>query len=651
MKHLVFGTAGHIDHGKTSLIKALTNVDCDTHKEEKERGITINLGFTYLNLENNTSIGVVDVPGHKDFIHTMVGGACGIDFFLLVIAADSGIMPQTKEHFNILKVLGIKKGIIVITKIDLIDEMILELAKEEIDDFLKGTFLENAPIVEVSSTSGKGINNLRSAITGITKNIDEKPKGNLFRLYIDRIFNIKGFGTVVTGTVMNGEICTSKEIFVLPENRDPLRIRKMERHGEPTDTVYAGDRAAINIVGLKKNDFERGMIVSDAYIEATTFVDAKLTLFEGSTNLNLWSDVIYYSGTFESRARIHLINKNKIREKDNAIVQIHLDKPCILLNGDRFVIRNTSNDQTLGGGSIIDAKPLHHKRRPLKLIESISKLAEGSIIEQIRTEVRKKLIPVGAQNIAKSLNISLDEIVKVCKKNEFDDLLVYQINDEIILIEKVRDNRFTERIIDNIKAYHKRNPMISYGMTSQSLINKFGFKGIEICEIYVNALLEKIGKDNIIKKKKDTWIITDHMPTIDNDTLDEINWLELLLRNYKMQTPLMSEIEYKTHQKGIYKDKLKQYLHYLTKEKKIYKIKDDYIHTSIVDSCRKKILSALVKRNEGLTISQFRDITGGNRKICLLLIGQFDKEEITIRKDDCRFITKKGIELVNSGIS
>jgi len=636
------GTAGHVDHGKTALIKALTNVDCDTHNEEKRRGITINLGFAYLDLPSGVSIGIIDVPGHKDFIHTMVGGVSGIDFVLLVIAADSGIMPQTLEHFNILEILGVKKGIIVLTKIDLVDEDLLTLALDEIHNFVKGTFLENAPIIKVSSIKGTGINKLKEIIDKTSTEVEEREKGQFFRMYIDRIFNMKGFGNVLTGTVSSGEADISKPIYLLPGNKKKLRIRRIEKYGKPTEKIVAGDRAAINIVGLERADFEPGNIITDTLLNETKLVDANLSLFKNCSPLALWSNIVFHSGTFYSQARIHLLNRDELPGAENAMVQIHLEKPCVVLHGDRFVIRNTSSDQTLGGGIIVDAKPLHHRRRPPKLIQSISKLAEGSMSESIRIEVNKKLMPIEAEDIARNLNISIKELINICKAAEFHDIKLYYTQNSIILINKDRDKRFIERITGNINAFHKRNPLIPNGLSVNELISKLGFSGSSTGSQYCNMLMNDLEKYGHIKKSGNTWISANHKVTIPEYIKKDTSWLEKIINDYKTQAPLMSEIRFKAKRRGISEKELKQYFHFLIRAGKVYHIEDDYLGSEIVDKCRTMLLKELIKNNAGITVSQFRDLISGNRKIALLLFAQYDSENIIRREGDFRYITDKG---------
>ena len=637
------GTAGHVDHGKTALIKALTNYDCDTHKEEKKRGITINLGFTHYALPSGDNIGIIDVPGHKDFIHTMLSGVFGIDFVLFLVAADSGIMPQTKEHLNILQILGMKKGIVVITKVDLVDDDILELAKEEINDLLKNTFLENAPVVEVSSVTGFGINKLKNKIFDIVNSIEKRNIDNFFRMYIDRLFTVKGFGNVATGTVINGEITKDDEVYLLPGKKNkPLKIRRIERFGNAADKVTAGDRAAINILGIDKDDFKRGMIISDSFFDETMMIDAKLQLFESASSLKLWSNVMFFSGTFETNAKIHLLTVDLLEPGNSAMVQIHFEKPCVILHNDKFVIRNSSSDRTLGGGFVVDAYPLHHRRRPEKLVASMSKLAEDSLPELIKIEVKKCLIPLKADDIAKKINKPLKEIVDVSLNNKIEDITSYKIDKTIVFIETKRDKKFYQRVVSNIRAYHNNNPIFNNGLTINEIKSKLGFSDIAIGDEYISLLLNKIADDGIIKKQNNTWMLSDFKVSLSQDIISEINMVEKFFKDYNMQVPLMSEIQPLAYKNKIKYDKLNKYIKYLVKNRTLYYIEGNYIHKSVVDRCRKKLLVFLSQNKEGINIAGFRDLVSGNRKMCLLLIGLFDKEGVTVRKGDFRFITEHG---------
>ncbi|MBP7563219.1 MAG: selenocysteine-specific translation elongation factor, partial [Candidatus Cloacimonetes bacterium] len=306
MKHLIMGTAGHIDHGKTSLVKALSGFDCDTHPEEKQRGITIHLGFTHVRLNEELDIGIVDVPGHKAFVNTMISGVSGIDFVILIIAADSGIMPQTREHLQIMQMLNIQKGLIVINKIDLADQEMTDLLEEELIDFTADTFLENCPIIKTSAKTGFGIEELKSAIISLTTDIQSKSEKGIFRQYIDRIFQVKGFGTVITGTVLSGLLRSNDRLFILPDKKE-LKIKRLERYAQEVDLIQAGDRASINLAGIDSTSLQKGMLLSSRVYESTNRIDVRLQLFDQVKELPLWSHVLFISGTNEVPAKIHLI--------------------------------------------------------------------------------------------------------------------------------------------------------------------------------------------------------------------------------------------------------------------------------------------------------------------------------------------------------
>ncbi|MFY9592245.1 MAG: selenocysteine-specific translation elongation factor, partial [Bacteroidales bacterium] len=416
MKHLIIGTAGHIDHGKTSLIQLLSGIDCDTHKQEKERGITISLGFSHVGLPSGQVLGIIDVPGHKDLIDTMISGASSINLVLLVIAADEGIMPQTSEHLNIINALGIKHGIIVLSKIDLVDEELVEIAKSEIKDFVQNSILENSPIIGVSSHTGEGKDNLILELENFVKSYQETEFKDNFRMYIDRLFVVKGHGSVVTGSVLDGKLESGEEVFLLPSNSKKFRVRAMEKYGKPTEIVQKGDRAAINLIGLKQEDFTRGMLISKNEIVSTKLIDVYISSFDLVPTLKLWTDIIFISGTYQSMGKMHLIDKEKLFAGDDAIAQIHLEKDFVGEIKDRFIFRNSSDDISLGGGFVIDNQPLHHKRRNLELSQKLRNIAtnliQGNELESnILRIIEKEPRPFGIDEIVEKTLSSKEEIL------------------------------------------------------------------------------------------------------------------------------------------------------------------------------------------------------------------------------------------------
>jgi selenocysteine-specific elongation factor len=642
MKHLIMGTAGHVDHGKTALIKALTNIDCDTHKEEKKRGITINLGFAHLDLPTGDSVGIVDVPGHKDFVHTMVGGASGIDFVLMVIAADSGVMPQTREHLQIMKVLGLKHGLIALTKIDLVDDPeLLELSMADIRELVAGTFLENSPIVPVSIKTGEGLEILKEEISRLITRVEEKPAEGVFRIFVDRIFSISGYGTVVTGSVASGRLRVKDRVYLLPGGKKELTVRRLERHGKEVPGVMAGDRASVNLVGLDRADFEKGMIISDRILKETKMVDAKLELFENSPAFGIWSQVIFFTGTYEKPAKIHLIDKNEINAGETGLVQVHLQEPCVLRHGDRFVLRTSSNDMTLGGGEIIDIAPLHHRRRPGKLVTKMTAIARGKLPELISNEVRKLFRAVTAKEIAFNLNVSTREVEEYAKKKLAKDIVKYEVKDGMILITGERLHNLRQGIVNAVKDFKKQNPLADRGANLNEIMGGLKFaRGSADEDVLRIVLADQVQKEKLIEKNK-TWMPSDEMDAINKTMEAHLNFFSDYLKSFAMTTPLMSQIRNEAEKRNLSEKELKQVLYKLTSTGQVYRVKDDYIHADIVDNCREKLKKELANRKQGITVAEFRDLVGGNRKICLLLLAQYDSEMLTQRQGDVR-VLKKG---------
>ncbi len=647
MKHLIMGTAGHIDHGKTALIRALTGIECDTHKEEKKRGITINLGFAYMDLPSGDSIGIVDVPGHKNFISTMVAGAGGVDFALMVIAADSGIMPQTREHLQIMRILGIKSGIIALTKIDLVDDEIAQMAVEEIHEFVEGSFLEDAPVIAVSSKTGQGIQTLRQAIEKQVDQVPQRSAGEVFRLTVDRVFTVSGFGTVVTGSALGGSIETGDTVYLLPGEK-PLRIRRMERHGKEVKQIYAGDRASMNLVGLDRDDFERGMIISDRLLHPTRMLDARLQMFEHDRAFGIWAQGDFIVGTFDAQARVHLIDADRLCGGQKAIVQIHLPRECVVMAGDRFVLRSSSSDLTLGGGEIIDPLPLHHRRRPEELIEKLRMIADGTLSDLVAAEVRKRHTAVSHREIAAAINTSQSEVNDAIASGLPSDIVVYGKEHDWYLIPRSENSRICERVQKDIAYHHRNNPLDSGGRTLEELLGIVGLKKAPSGEPLLRLMLDRLSGENLIKKVGHTWALADHEVQIIAEMREVIRFVETFLKENDLKAPLVNELIDKAAKYGFDRHKIYQTLRYLENNGKVYAADNTFIHADIVDPIRKKLLKALNSSEEGLTVAQFRDLIGGNRKICLLLYGLFDKEGITERRDDVRVITARGKELLQS---
>ena len=645
MKHLIMGTAGHIDHGKTTLIQKLTGYNCDTHKEEQLRGITINLGFTNLKLSDDNHIGIIDVPGHKDFVNTMISGASGIDFGLLVIAADSGIMPQTLEHIQIMDMLKIHNCIVALTKTDLVDAELLELAEEEIREEFEGSFLENAPIVRVSAKSGDGISDLINEIDRMVNSLDERTHGEVFRMYIDRVFNVQGHGTVVNGTVESGELAKTDNLFLLPDYKE-LKIRKFEKFGEDVDMIQAGDRASINVGNFQKKDFKRGQMLTDRFIKSTEMIDVELSLFKNVKPIHLWSHVQILIGTYFSQAKIHLINKDRLEGGDTAIAQIHIEKPCICQYGDRFIIRNTSNDLTLGGGEIVDANPLHHRRRPEGLISALVKLVKGDISEKVSAEARKRMLPLSDDEVADILNVSKFNIWKAVEKDIAEDIAVISDKENVFLWRRTLLEKLEKKIKRHLQIFHKRNPIEERGRTFQEIMGVFGVHRDTSLEKVMHIVLLDLESRNLLRKKENTWALSSHNVVLTEQDHKHIRFVKHFISHSNMRVPLWSELVPASQNMGMSETKLKQVLSYLVNRKFCYNIEGNFIWSNIVDNSRITLLKYALEHEDGFTVATFRDLIDGNRKICLLMLAKFDSEAIITRKGDYRYITGKGMEFL-----
>lgn len=649
MKHLIIGTAGHVDHGKTTLVRALTGIDCDTHKEEKERGITINLGFAHIDLPSGQSFGIVDVPGHKDFIRTMVAGAYGIDMFLLVIAADSGVMPQTAEHIKIIRMLGVKHGVVALTKTDLVDEEIMELVQMEIAEFLEESGIGDAPIIGVSAVTGKGLEELKSAIATSSLKVKEKELRANFRMYIDRLFNVKGLGYVATGSVLEGEISAGKDVFLLPGNAGKFKIRSIERHGEPVETVFAGDRAALNLAGIKNDEYERGMVLTGMEIPETSMIDATFTLFEPGITLKLWSNVIFYSGTFECTARMHLLTNDKLKTGENVVVQIHLGRPAILMNKDKYILRNSSGDHTLGGGTIIDIHPLHHRRRNTELSRNLEDLAlsvEGNLelLKVIHLALKKEQLPVFSSEIALKTELDEAKIIAGLEQNQGEEVVMFSNKQNHILLSRTIFEEYRKKTVDEVSLWNKKNPLVEEGPDILELSGKLGFTGKEAARLCLEEMLKQLTVDGVLRQVADTWSLADHKIKIDVRTQEQLVWLENQIRNAGMELPDMNRIEEKSKDLKIQKDRLKMMLQYLGRQNKIAYYDNEYIHRSNLDECRKILLSDLIKKERGINEKDFRLLLNTTKRMVQVLEGIFLEEGYIAKRSFYIDITEKGKE-------
>ncbi len=626
MKNVILGTAGHIDHGKTTLIKALTGRETDNLKEEKQRGISINLGFTYFDLPSKKRVGIVDVPGHEKFIKNMLAGACGIDIVLLVIAADEGVMPQTIEHLDILNYLDVKKGIIVLTKCDLVDEEFIELVKDDVREKTKGLFIEGAPIVEVDSVSRRGLDELVQKIDELSEDIEEKKTDAPSRMSIDRVFSLKGFGTIVTGTLIEGKISVDDEMTIYPSEKK-VKVRNLQVHGCDVKTAYAGQRTAINLSNIKVSEIQRGDVIAQTgSVEESMMIDVNVSLVEHcKKSLKHWDRIRIFHGTKQILCRIVPLNEDEIPYGESGYAQLRLEEKIVAKKGDRFIIRSYSPMDTIGGGVIIDTAPKKHKIYDESVIEALKIKEKGELKDILEEYLKLNLSNYITLKDLVSYTGEKEEYVKEGLNALIDENKVFCVNKYYLHISHYQ--KLKEKVIDILTKYHKQY-RLRHGILKEELRSKV---------------------DNSLKVKD--------MDVILNKMVEEkdIKVQDNLVSNYdfevkfnQKQLSIKKEIEDKSRKNGLNslmtKDDIcnknkfyEEVLEALTGET-IQKLDDTYYIDKKVYENVKKDLVEYLNKNKEITVAQFRDITKSNRKIAIAMLEHFDRNRITKRIEDKRIL-------------
>ena len=625
MKNIIIGTAGHIDHGKTTLIKALTGRDTDTLKEEKQRGISINLGFTYFDLSNNKRVGIVDVPGHEKFIKNMLAGSFGIDIVLLVIACDEGVMPQTIEHVDILNFLDIKNAIIVLTKCKKVDKEFKELVKEDIREKFKGTFVDNVDIIEVDSTSGYGIETLKNNIDDISKNIETKSENSQSRLNIDRVFSLKGFGTIVTGTLLEGKIKVNDELIIYPKGIK-AKIRGIQVHGENVDISYAGQRTAINISNVKVEEINRGdVLASINSLEESKMLDVKISLVNHTNKeLKHWDRLRLYHGTKEVLCRAVPLDKEYIKKGESAYVQLRLEEGIVVKKGDKFIIRTYSPMETIGGGVIIDKSIRKHKKFDSNVIESLKLKELGQpkdIIEEYLKQNKREYHTIRSLTSYTGFNEdTIIENIKILIENN----KVVNINNYYIHINLYESLK--KEILSLINNFHNKNKL-KKGISKEELRSKIStnLKARDLDIVIFNMVNEKKIKivDKLISKYDFKVVLNDNQKAIKLDIqkqlkksgLTSILTVDEICINHNYKEVLESMIGYEVE--------LLDDIHIIDKEN--YEI-------------AKNSLLSYIKENKEITLAEYRNLINSSRKNCLIILEHFDRNRITKRIGDKRII-------------
>lgn len=634
MKNIIIGTAGHIDHGKTALVKALTGIETDTLKEEKKRGITINNGYAYLKLNNEVLVGIIDVPGHEKLIKNMISGISSIDLVLFIIASDEGIMPQTKEHMEVLNILNIKNAIIVMTKCDLVDEEWREFVKSEIREFTQNTNLENAPIISVSSKDGTNIEELKNEINRQIEAIETKDKGEIFRLPIDRVFNVNGFGTIITGSALGGIVRVSDELEIITNKNDNInvRVRGIEVHGISKKQAGAGERIALNIVYDDKQTIKKGMIVSEkGKQESSYMIDMKLNIINSYEKSLLNRErVRIYHYSKEVMGRVVILNKEELKSGEDGLVQLRLEEKISTKMGDKLVIRTYSPMKTIGGGIVLNQTPKKAKRFNEDYINSL-KIRESSDIkykvENILIEKSKEFITI--DEIASMFDVNINEIEAIINYL-LENKKIIKVSDNIVIHNKYL-LLLEENIYKIFKDFYEKNNF-KLGISKDSLKNKLIKEKIKnnIFDIILNIFIEREVieiTNNIVVLKGYKINLTKEQKLIKKFILEQYEF-------YKFEAPRFEEIIKDKNNKKEYKNILSM----LIEEKLLIFLDNDlYILGEYYKQMKEKVID-YINMYGLINLSDLKIMINTSRRYLVALLEKLDNDKITKRVDDGRVL-------------
>lgn len=633
MKHIIIGTAGHIDHGKTSLIKALTGRETDRLKEEKKRGISIELGFTYFDLPNGQRAGIIDVPGHERFIKNMLAGVIGIDIVLLVVAADEGPMPQTMEHLAILDLLGIERGFIVLSKTDLVEEEWLELVEEEVRDKVKGTFLEKSPIVRVSSTKKQGLDQVIHLLEKAAKDIEDKEINQMPRLPVDRSFIVPGFGTVVTGTLLSGSLKIGDEVEAYPSGQIS-RIRTLQVHEEDAEIAYAGQRVAMNLAGLKREDVDRGSVIAPVgSMEKTRMLDVKIKLLDSLDRpIKNRSRLRIYLGTKELLARLVLLDRDILNPGEEAYAQLRLEEELVAQRKDKFIVRFYSPMFTIGGGVVLEANPRKKRRFNKKDLEELRIKDQGTSLEILEKiiEDRSPSFPTIKDLSLYTSNLEETLIKDIDKLEEAGRLISFSLTKDKYIIHKNYFKGLREKIEKDLKAYHKKYPLRK-GRSKEEIRGKY-LK--DASTRLGEAILDRLIEEGYIKQDMEHIRLTDFTLSY-NEEQKKIK--EKIISHLQAQAYMPPKREELIEEIPGDKREIQEVFNSLVNKELIRLNEEVFILKDLYHKAVEKIKD-YIEENGSITVAEFRDLLDSNRRNALALLEYFDQEKITKREGDKRLL-------------
>lgn len=637
MKNVIVGTAGHIDHGKSALVKALTGTDPDRWEEEKRRGITIDLGFAHLDLGDDLRAGFVDVPGHERFVKNMLAGVGGIDLLLLVVAADESIKPQTREHFDICRLLGIAQGIVVITKSDLVEKELLDLVKMEVQDFVAGSFLDGAPIVAVSARTGEGLDLLRAELHRLGLAVEARPADAPFRLPIDRAFVMKGFGTVVTGTMVAGRIRKDQEVEIFPLGRR-VRVRGIEVHNQPAEFAVAGQRTAVNLAGLEAQELARGMMLAPpGMFETATRLDVALDLLPSARPLKHRAQVHFHCWTDETVAEVLPLESKELAPGGRAYAQLRLARPGLFLPGDHFIIRQFSPVLTIGGGVVVDSQPSKHRPGDLGVVQALKVMENGGPGARLELLVEQAgEAPLAATS--SRLGWAPEEVLRVAAYPEGQKQLSVLGQPPSLLAHASHLARVKREMGEQLERFHMTNPLVA-GITREDLRGRLAERGRSAgrapSPLVFSTVLEQLQAQGKVVLEGETVLLAGRGIQLTPEEAAARVQISRAFEGAGLAAPSAKEVL-----AGLRLDRARaeKILRLLLKDGTLVKISEDLIFHSSALAQLRTVIARRKEQSNRINVGVFKELTGLSRKYAIPLLEYLDRERVTRRQGDERII-------------
>jgi selenocysteine-specific elongation factor len=641
MREIIVGTAGHIDHGKTALVEALTGTNTDRLKEEKLRGITIELGFASLTLPSGLQVGIVDVPGHERFVKTMVAGATGVDLVVLVVAADEGVMPQTREHLDICRLLQVKRGMVAITKVDLVDEEWLALVEEDLREFVRGTFLEGAPMVRTSTVTGEGIREIPRLLDELSEGLEERPPARFFRLPIDRVFIMKGFGTVVTGTLMQGRIAEGDGVEVAPKGIR-TKVRGLQVHNRTVRESFAGTRTAVNLQAVEKEELERGdVLIPPGSLSPTHMADVRLEYLPNAPRvLKNRSRVRFHTGTSEILARVVLLDREVLDPGEKAYAQVRLEGPTVMVHGDPFVIRSYSPIQTIGGGIVLDGLPGKHRRHAKSVLQHLERIDTADLASVALGMLEcSELRGLTRKELDRRLNLSEERWEEILVDGEFQEKIrmidggptSHPRGEDLLFVSLTAYENLLEDVLAQLKAFHAESPL-DFGISKDSLRGRCRMR--PSARLFGHALQALLDRGEALVEG-DRWRWEGHRFDLGQGQKSHLKEMMCIFQEAELQPPALKVIG---QQLGISEKEAKDLAELLVRQAALVKVKDGlYFHAGAIEALKGRLVTFLRDRGE-IQPTEFKELTGLSRKFMIPLLEYFDRTKVTMRVGDKRVL-------------